>query len=272
MELKIIELADTYACFEISGITPWVANALRRTLIADIPKLAIHKIRFHHGRISDETGKIYDASTPLFDEIVAHRISLIPIPTDLSMNFRDECVCGGEGCPSCTVFYTLTKFGPGTVYSGDLRPVGDERFSPVDSLIPIVKLNAHQALMIEAEAIMGRARDHAKWQVTSGVAYKYHREIRVDKDECEFWEEVKEKCPSAVVEETDDYIVFTDDYGCPEVARVLSFCDCEVKEDDTRYIFRFETDGSLSAKDVLTYALRHLKERFGEVRERASLG
>jgi len=272
MELNILELEDKYIRFEIKGITPYMANALRRTLLNDIPKLAIHKVIFHHGQIRDLSGKVYDSTTPLFDEIIAHRLGLVPLPTDLNMNFRSECEHPpDEGCPLCTVTYSLNKHGPATVYSGDLTPGGDDKFRPVDSLIPIVKLKDNQAILLEAEAIMGTAREHAKWQVTSGVTYKYHREISVNKGYSEYWTEVKSKCPNNVIYEDKDKIVFTDDKECKAIAKVLSFDDPEIKEDDSWYIFQFETDGSLSAKDTLEYALKRLKTRFEKIRESAGI-
>ena len=279
MDFKILTLQDKYIKFEIKGITPSVANALRRTLINDIPKLAIHKVTFHHGQIRDMEGNVYDSSTPLFDEIIAHRLGLIPLPTDLNMKFRDECDHPPDvGCPLCTVTYTLNKHGSKhesgeytTVYSGDLIPVEDSKFKPVDPLIPIVKLKENQAILLEAEAIMGTAKQHAKWQVTSGVSYKYHREITVRKDESEYWEEVKSNCPDSVVSEDNEKITFTDDFECKYLAKILSFENPEIKEDDTWFIFQFETDGSLSAKDTLNYALKRLADRFSHLRESAAL-
>ena len=272
MNFKILTLEDRYIKFEIRGITSAVANALRRTLINDIPKLAIHKVTFHHGQIRDLEGNVYDSSTPLFDEIIAHRLGLIPLPTDLSMKFRDECDHPSDvGCPLCTVTYTLNKHGPTTVYSGDLIPVEDSSFKPVDPLIPIVKLKENQAILLEAEAIMGTARQHAKWQVTSGVSYKYHREITVRKDESDYWEEVKDNCSDSVIYDDDEKITFTDDFGCKKLAKILSYETPEIKEDDSWFIFQFETDGSLSAKDTLDYALKRLVERFVHLRESAAL-
>ncbi|NPA74490.1 MAG: DNA-directed RNA polymerase subunit D [Euryarchaeota archaeon] len=272
MELNILELKDRFVRFEIKGITPAMANALRRTLINDIPKLAIHKVIFHHGQIRDSEDNVYDSSTPLFDEIIAHRLGLIPLPTDLNMKFRDECEHPpDEGCPLCTVTYTLNKHGPAVVYSGDLIAVGGEKFRPVDQVIPIVKLKETQAILLEAEAIMGTAKQHAKWQVTSGVTYKYHREIVVNKDFSEYWEEVKEACPQCVIYEDKDKIIFTDDKECKALAKILSYDEHEIKEDDSWFIFQFETDGSLSAKDTLDYALNRLRERFKVLRESAAL-
>ncbi len=272
MDFKILILEDRYIKFEIKGITPAIANALRRTLINDIPKLAIHKVTFHHGQIRDREDNVYDSSTPLFDEIIAHRLGLIPLPTDLNMKFRDECEHPpDEGCPLCTVTYSLNKHGPTTVYSGDLIPVGDSRFKPVDPLIPIVKLKENQAILLEAEAIMGTAKQHAKWQVTSGVSYKYHREITVRKDESDYWESVKEHCPDSVIHEDGEKITFTDDFGCKDLAKILSYENPKIEEDNSWFIFQFETDGSLSAKDTLEYALKRLSQRFVHLRESAAL-
>ncbi len=272
MEINILELQERYIRFEVKGITPAMANALRRTLINDIPKLAIHKVIFHHGQIRDNEGNVYDSSTPLFDEIIAHRLGMVPLPTDLNMKFREDCDHPPDvGCPQCTVTYYVYKHGPAVVYSGDLIPAGDDRFRPVEQVIPIVKLKETEGILLDAEAIMGTAREHAKWQVTSGVAYKYHREIIVSKDESEYWEEVKAACPENVIYEDRDKIIFTDDTECKALAKIVSYDEHEVREDDSWYIFQFETDGSLSAKDTLDYALKRLSERFKKLRETAAL-
>src|SRR5207247_1655611 len=76
-------------------------NALRRVLVADVPKMAIEDVEFHLGPIRAEDGKEYESVSPLFDEMIAHRLGLIPIPTDLGLyNRREGCPnCHGEGCP-----------------------------------------------------------------------------------------------------------------------------------------------------------------------------
>jgi len=152
-----------------------------------------------------------------------------------------------------------------------LIPIGDDKFKPVDPLIPIVKLKEHQSLLLEAEAIMGTAKEHAKWQVTSGVAYKYHREIVVQKSESDLWEKVKSACPKNVLKEDENTIVFTDDIPCNSLAEIISFENPQIVEDDSWFIFEFETDGSLTAKDTLEYAIKRLRDRFSLLREYAAL-
>ncbi len=267
MALKILNISDNFALFEISGITSSEANALRRTLINDIPKLAIDKILFHHGQIRDMDGNVYDSSLPLFDEVVAHRIGLIPLKTDLKMNFRNECSCGGKGCALCTVTYSINKLGPATVTSGDLQPVGNPELTPSDDEIPIVKLGHKQAILITAEAILGRASEHAKWQATSGVSYKYHREADIQKSKFPEWKAMKEKNPEAIISETKDRIKFTDDFKTRLFSPIIGREGVTIVEDPERFIFRFESDGSLKASDIITYALKRIPERFNMLHE-----
>src|SRR4030065_435960 len=147
MKVDIVEMTPTKAQFVISDTNPAFANALRRTISSDVPKMAIDNVEFHLGPIMDEKGTAFESVSPMFDEIVAHRLSMVPDPTDLELfKFRSQCSCNGEGCPSCTIMYSLNKKGPCTVYSGDLEPVGDSKLRVKDDLIPIVKLADDQAL------------------------------------------------------------------------------------------------------------------------------
>ncbi|HLH85444.1 MAG TPA: DNA-directed RNA polymerase subunit D [Thermoplasmataceae archaeon] len=261
MALKILKLEDRFIRFSIDGITPAMANALRRSLMDDIPKLAIDKVTFHHGQIRDGEGNVYDSSLPLFDEIVAHRLSLVPLVTDPKMNFRSECQCQGKGCSLCTMTYSINKIGPATVTSGDLQPIGNPELSPTDKEIPIVKLGPKQAILVTAEAVMGRGKEHTKWQVTSGVSYKYHREFVVSKDKVADWQKYKDICRDSVVSETSSTIVFTDDNHCRYLSQLLDMTGVQVREDDTSFVFQFETDGSYKAIDALQYVLKRIPQR-----------
>ncbi|MGF3554328.1 MAG: DNA-directed RNA polymerase subunit D, partial [Thermoplasmatota archaeon] len=132
MKLDILELKPKKAVLKIEDTKPYFINSIRRVMLAELPKLAVDDVI------------IYDNTTALFDEIIAHRLGLIPIPTDLSLlTFRNECVCKGKGCPNCTVRYTLSKEGAGTVYSGDLQPA-EKSWAIKEDKIPIVELYKDQ--------------------------------------------------------------------------------------------------------------------------------
>src|SRR5438034_1523220 len=175
MDVKVLDHTDTSLTLRFDDTDPTIVNSIRRTLLADVAKMAIEDVEFHLGPIRAEDGKEYESVAPLFDEIISHRLGLVPIPTDLQMFVpRATCpTCHGEGCPLCTIIYSLNKRGPGVVTSGDLEPIGDPKLKPRDAAIPIVKLGDGQALLIYATATLGTGRDHAKWQVAHGVGYRF---------------------------------------------------------------------------------------------------
>src|SRR3970040_1339313 len=99
MKIKVLQQKNATVRLLLSETDPSYANALRRVLIADVPKMAIEDVEFHLGPIRAEDGKEYESVSPLFDEIIAHRLGLVPIPTDLGLyNRRGGCPCGhGRG-------------------------------------------------------------------------------------------------------------------------------------------------------------------------------
>ncbi|UCE73601.1 MAG: DNA-directed RNA polymerase subunit D [Methanomassiliicoccales archaeon] len=291
MELEILELTDTKAKFIVSEISPPAINALRRTLIADVPKMAIDNVEFHLGPIRNEHGKEYESITPLFDEIIAHRLGMVPIPTDLDLFvFRDDCVCKGEGCPNCTIMYSLNKKGPSeddkkenlTVYSDELQlvvqkveGVSEKKYAEkfqINKKIPLVRLNKSQALLLYATAELGRGNDHAKWQVAQAVGYQYYPIINIDKKKCDSGGSCVESCPKNVLEQKKKEIIVANLENCNMCGTCEEVCSLgavKVDGDDSKFIFQFETDGALSAKEAITRALVILEDEFEELRDLA---
>jgi len=229
--------------------------------------MAIEDVEFHLGPIRGEEGEESESVTPLFDEIIAHRLGLVPIPTDLELfTFRDQCKdCASEGCPNCTIMYSLNKKGPTMVYSGDLEPVGDSSLKVVDEKIPIVKLGGGQAMLVYATAILGTGKDHAKWQVAQGVGYKYFPVIEVDGDKCDFCGMCAEVCPRGVFSVKKKSVEVKSPLSCNFCMTCVEECPkkcLSVEGDPTKIHFHFETDGSLKAADALRFALDSLAEKF----------
>jgi len=274
MNIDVLEMTPTKAEFVISDTSPTFANAMRRIIVADVPKMAINNVEFHLGPIMDEGSKAYESISPLFDEVVAHRLSLVPVPTDLEQfNLKEKCACGGEGCPSCTIMYSLNKKGPCTVYSGDLEPLGNEEFRVKDDLIPIVKLADDQALLAYATAELGTGRQHAKWQATVGAGYRYFAIIEIDGGKCDVGCSCVEICPKGVLAKDGRKVVVKHPEKCNLCNSCVEMCETEaikVTGDPTKILFRFETDGSVPAKDILINGLKILEERFEQVREQIS--
>lgn len=266
MDIEIIEMAERKAKFILRNSSPAMANALRRTLLSDIPKMAIDKVEFHLGPIMYDD-KEYESVTPLFDEIIAHRLGIVPVPTDLNLFCpQSECVCGGEGCPNCTIMYSLNKIGPCTVLSGDLEPLGNPDLRVKDEFIPIVELTDGQAVLIYATAVMGTAKKHVKWQVANGVGYKYLPQIAIEEG-MESDEEVLEcaaLCPKKVFEVEDGKLVIKNPLECSLCRACTDHLGekggITVTGDDQNFFFKFETDGSLTAQQALDKAVEILAE------------
>lgn len=165
MDVKILERGENEVEFMLSGVSVRFANALRRAMIAEVPKLAIDEVEFHEN------------TSLLYDEQLAMRLALIPLKTDLSDFSVDDQV-------SLTLeAVSPERAGHTTVYSKGLISSDPTVKAAVDN-IPIVKLIsaerevggfkvvARQKLAFEATARLGRGKEHAKWQPVTACSYR----------------------------------------------------------------------------------------------------
>ncbi len=150
MKLTIKKEDENRIKFELTDANYAYANALRRTLMREVPVMAVREI------------DLYENTSSIFPEYIAHRIGMIPLKTDLKRYVLPEECCGGN-CSKCSTILTLDVEGPRTVYAEDLKPT-DPNISPVYGRIPIIKLAEGQRLRLEAKAVLGKAKDHARWQ------------------------------------------------------------------------------------------------------------
>jgi len=281
-------------------------NALRRAIMADVPKMAISKVMFTLGVNQDNNrGEIFESVNALPDEVIAHRLAMIPIPTqpDEGMAFPDECEnCidlaeEDKGCPNCQVLYTLNVQGPSAdsdepyrvVRAGDLTNVSDPVFDISEEMqsIPITYLAQGQFLEFIAFATLGRGRDHAKWSAASAVTFQplYEAELKKPKKASVLFDlDLKTSDGRSI-----DAKLFTNK-KCSDVSTVLDlekalhqvghgtgrdgdFDEAIVlNKVEGSYVFSFETDGSLAPDAVFNLAIEELKSRFtdlGEDLERA---
>lgn len=265
MEIVFGRFDDSIARFTLSGASEAYANALRRAMIGEVPTLAIEDV------------KIYDNTSVLFDEMLAHRIGMIPIKTDLSRFVRREaCKCEGAGCPHCQVIFTLTVEGPGMVTSGDLVSE-DPQTVPVDTNIPLVKLWEDQKLVIETVAYLNIGAEHAKWQATIACGYKQYPVIEIS-DQCDGCGMCVDECPRAVLEVKGQTVRVVD--GQIEACSLCKLCEracigtgigeesaIHVNADKTKYLFTVESDGSLPAQQIIEEGIQYIRKRSDELME-----
>jgi DNA-directed RNA polymerase subunit D len=70
-KVKVLEESDEKVAIQLEGIDRSYANAIRRFCISEVPAMAIDDI------------VILENSSVLYDEILAHRLGMIPLKTDL---------------------------------------------------------------------------------------------------------------------------------------------------------------------------------------------
>ena len=67
LKIILVKKVDYELEFDIIGLTPAIANAFRRIMISEVPSMAIEKVH------------IYNNTSIIQDEVLAHRIGLIPL-------------------------------------------------------------------------------------------------------------------------------------------------------------------------------------------------
>lgn len=166
VEVKLLEEDEKSVKVGLSGAPLAVANAIRRFTINEVPTMAVEEVL------------VIENSSPMPNEVLAHRISLIPFKSDIDRYVApEECDCGSRlGCDRCVVCYILraeARDEPITVYSGDLVPENPETtVKPVSPKIPIVKLAPGQKVEMELYVRVGRGRKNAKWQAAISSLYE----------------------------------------------------------------------------------------------------
>jgi DNA-directed RNA polymerase subunit D len=244
-KFEILEKKEDSIKFIVRGIDVAFANALRRTILADVPTFAVDEVEF------------FENDSALFDEIIAHRLAMIPLTTPVERFSLDSLELDDH-----TVTLSLEAEGPGMVYSGDLRSE-DEGIKPANPNIPIVKLAEGQRLTLNAYAKLGRGKDHAKWQ-PGFVYYKYLTKIHVSKDVPD-WKELKELAErrGLPVEEKKDEIVITTTKAFYLPRKFEEYEGDKIREEVVpgAFVFTVETNGELPVEEIVSTALKILMRK-----------
>ena len=269
MDIEVLEKSDHKLVFVVQNISIEMANAIRRIIMSEILVMAVDEVI------------VLKNDSPLYDEIISHRLGMIPLTTDLeTYKLPQECVCEGYGCALCQVSLTCevtnTTNMPLYVYSGDLKS-NDPKIVPVNPKIPIVKIDKSNQLIIEAYAILGKAKDHVKWQAVSNIFYRFYPEIEFNDENCKKCLErcvVSRMCPEHLYDFSDGKTVkLQGDYwktctlckscerDCPEKA-------IKVGSRDNTYIFSIESDGVLPFDIIIKKTFEIFLEKIDEFVER----
>ncbi|MFX1503237.1 MAG: DNA-directed RNA polymerase subunit D [Promethearchaeota archaeon] len=265
MSLEVLEKNERKLVFLVEGISIEMANAIRRIIISEIPVMAVDEVI------------ILKNDSPLYDEIISHRLGLLPLKTDLDVyKLPRDCECGGYGCPLCQVSLTceITNASntPMEIYSANLNS-NDPKIVPVNPNIPLVKIDKNDKVIIEAYAVLGLAKDHVKHQAVSNIFYRFYPQIEFDSTKCAKCPDkclVSRMCPEKLYDFSNKKTpVLVEDYW--KTCTLCNSCENECLEKaikvgwkENAYIFLIESDGVLPFDVIIKKTFEIFLEKIEE--------
>lgn len=227
---------------------PALTNSIRRIMMSEVPVMAIEDVH------------IVKNTSAMYDEILAHRLGLVPLITDLkTYNLPEECKCKGKGCGLCQAKFKLSVKGPMLVTAKELVP-SDSKILPVFPGTIITNLLEDQELELEATAVLGKGKKHAKWSPCLAV-FQGYPVVKINKDD----KAAVEACPVNLYEFKNKKLVFDN-------KRILDCTLCQacveatkgnvtVEPDPEKQVLTIESWGQLEPEEIYKKAVEILSNK-----------
>jgi DNA-directed RNA polymerase II subunit RPB3 len=257
-------------------------------ILAEVPTLAIDLVEMEAN------------TSALHDEMIAHRLGLIPLRSSTVDRFvpTRDCTCSGDYCERCAVEFTLAvrcteatlEVGSRDLVSAsaDVVPIHSDPAMQDENLpapgrddhgIVIVKLRRGQELKLRALAKKGVGKEHAKWSPACCATYQFEPEISLNQKRLEALserqkEEFVASCPTRVYKyEAASRTVDIENYTrcmycdeCKRKAEAFGVPDLvQIGTKPGRFIFTIETTGALRPEELLISALNVLYEKLNNL-------
>ena len=214
-----------------------IVNAIRRTILLHVPTFAVKEV------------SIYKNESVMPDEMLAHRIGLVPIFAD-SVDEDNHRLY-------------LKKTG-GTVYSGDIA--GDLEV-PLKN-IPLVVLNENKSIELELLVTKGTGSMHVKYSPANVFFYnvvslKQNAEIG----------DISDLCPKGLLEKKANKVFLKDPYACD----LCRYCESqtnyglEVLLNNEEFVLTIEPFGNLDINTIVISLSEYLLNELKELKEAFSL-
>lgn len=246
MDIKPIAKLDEKkkVIFEISGVEFSFLNALRRVIINDVPTLAIEDVEFK----KNDSG--------LYDEVIAHRLGLLPLKTDLStFSLPKKNVKPDDLGASSKVVLNLKSKDQGYVYASEITCV-DSEVKPVYPETVIVKLDKNQEIDATLTAIVGTGEDHTKW--TPGSVVFFHKPVLSyfsDKKNNKIPEMISDGKDKVDVKKLCEFPRFIDSL------EKISEGFVKIKDSNEDIVFCSESWGQISPEDMVIESTKILEDK-----------
>lgn len=226
--------------FLIKGGSEIFANTIRRLVVEEVPTLAVEDLEIKYN------------DSALYDEMLALRIGLCPLKTDLgSYRLPESQEEIDERSARCTLQLRLKASRKGYIYAEDAES-SDPKCKFVYPKMPLTKLLSKQKIDITLIAVMGQGKDHIKWS-PGWAFYRKEPTVKVGKADAD---KIAKVCTDGVFKVKGGKV--TVDQEKANQSNLLDYyaeSDMGVSVDYTdNIIFTLESWGQLSTKEILTTA------------------
>ncbi len=223
---------EDYLEFEVKNVSISMANAIRRVALAEVETYAV----------GETSVKLLENTSPLHNEYISHRISLLPLNQSISNldNYRfyiskkhtkDVAIENDQN--------TIMEITTDDVQVYDTKGDGwvDTKDIFTDTLL-ITKLNVKQKLLGYFSATKGKAQEHSRWQAVSTICYRYM--VKKDLEGIEY--------DKVTLEEERDWVKKTNG-------------------DPSGFIFYLETCGVMPPREVINKSLVIIKNKLADFKD-----
>lgn len=239
---KMFEEGDMLA-IRVSDVSASYLNTLRRYMATRVPTMAIDFVEFKSN------------NSILYDEMVAHRLGLIPLTTDSKSYKLPEGEWNepsGDPRVELQLVLKVPKVKQDTIVRAKDLSSKDSKVKPVQDNMPIVKLAEGQDIELVATARMGIGEEHAKWS-PGHIWYRHFPHITIKKQPSDA-KELAERYPRVFEVKSGKLAVKSGGEAFfPDQDVVADGIEVEQKDGD--YILFIESWGQLSPTDIITQAL-----------------
>ncbi|KAL3288750.1 hypothetical protein HHI36_003185 [Cryptolaemus montrouzieri] len=283
--IAIIRYDDYEMEFDLIGIHPALANTFRRIMISDVPSMAIEKVH------------ILNNTSIIQDEVLAHRLGLVPLKADprlfeyksdpansepgeldtLEFELKIKCTYNKDSNKNSSCAEDMYKNN--NVYSKSIKwiPISNQKdkfkekdLGPIHDDILIAKMRPGHELDLKLFAIKSTGRDHAKFSPVATAFYRLLPEIKIVREVEGEAAERLQKCFSPGViglkrENGKKIAVVTDaryDTTSRNIYRYEDLKDAVImgKVQD-HFIFTIESVGAIKSDEIFREGIKVLKDK-----------
>ncbi|KAK1444043.1 hypothetical protein BgAZ_209190 [Babesia gibsoni] len=277
IKIRFLKNTRYHAIAEVQGLDATIANAIRRILLAEVPTLAVESVH------------IYQNTGVIQDEVLAHRLGLIPFDCNPDMvQFRnnDELSDKNSVCFQLKVKCTRELLGGRQnmpVYAKQMKwvPLSVEQAEafkecppkPIHEDILLTKLSSGQELDLKVFLEKGIGKTHAKWSPVCTAVYRFKPDITFSTEDPLRPEEVEELvniCPMGVFSAAKGKITDIKPFNCTSCRACVERFPKRVviKKLSNHVIFSVESVGAIPSGTLFLKAIGVLKDKALKLKRR----